>query len=332
MIGNIDDNFGKLLEHLDELQIRDNTLIFFIGDNGSQQPRYIAGLRGRKSWVYEGGIRVPCFVQWPKAIPGKRRLETIGAHIDILPTILDVCEIARPENLDGQSLKSLLMNMGEMPADRTLFFQCHRGLTPHKFQNCAVVTQQFKLVGYPGTFGKETLATSSDAPKLELYDIPADPAEEHDLAAMRPKVTRRLRKAYENWFADVEATRQFRPGRIMIDMRHENPCLLCRYQDSNFRDGLPYGWSVEIAESRLYEVHIERGDLNGPVELHVTWQGMQTTQSLEADSSSAKFPLTAGTGLLDIWLQQPGRSRTRIGIGNNGTAGNVTLTAEKSRG
>jgi len=61
MISNIDDNIGRLIERLDELELMENTVIIFMTDNGPQQPRYIAGMRGRKGSVYRGGVRVPFY-------------------------------------------------------------------------------------------------------------------------------------------------------------------------------------------------------------------------------------------------------------------------------
>ncbi|MEQ9070753.1 MAG: arylsulfatase, partial [Gimesia chilikensis] len=65
MVENLDKNLGRLMAHLDQTKLKENTILIFLGDNGPQQKRYTAGLRGRKSWVYEGGIRVPFVATWP---------------------------------------------------------------------------------------------------------------------------------------------------------------------------------------------------------------------------------------------------------------------------
>ena len=72
-----------------------NTILIFLTDNGPQQKRYNAGMRGLKGTVYEGGIRVPCFVRWPAVVKPGSRIDHIAAHIDLLPTILDAC--GRPQ-------------------------------------------------------------------------------------------------------------------------------------------------------------------------------------------------------------------------------------------
>ncbi|MAG94403.1 MAG: hypothetical protein CMJ48_11725 [Planctomycetaceae bacterium] len=322
MVENIDDNLGKLLSRLDQLKLRENTIVLFIGDNGPQQKRYTAGLRGRKSWSYEGGIRVPCFVQWKGRYAGGRELDSIAAHIDLLPTLLDACGVKIPKNLDGTSIVPLLAGKTEADDERTLFFQCHRGLAPRPFQNCAVVTQQYKLVGYPGTFSKEDLDTSGE-PQLELYDLTKDAAEQTDLADEHPDVVAKLRSAYQRWFEDVRATRRFRPGLVKIDGSRENPMTLCRYQDGNYRDGSPHGWTVEIVQGGRFALSVDRGELTGPGDVHVDWQGRTQTQSVAADANRALFDLPAGEGVIDIWFQQQGKER--VVVSDNGIAGNVIV-------
>ena len=66
MITNIDDNVGKLISKLKELEIDDNTILIFMTDNGPQQLRFNANLKGRKGKVYNGGIRVPFYLHYPK--------------------------------------------------------------------------------------------------------------------------------------------------------------------------------------------------------------------------------------------------------------------------
>ncbi|HAW32445.1 MAG TPA: arylsulfatase, partial [Planctomycetaceae bacterium] len=135
------------------------TVVLFLGDNGPQQKRYTGGLRGRKSWTYEGGIRIPCLAQWPGHFREGEKIDQIAAHIDLMPTLLALTETRCPESLklDGVDLSPLLTGRKEKLPTRSLFFQVHRGLTPQRYQNFAVVTERFKLAGYPGTFGTENL-------------------------------------------------------------------------------------------------------------------------------------------------------------------------------
>jgi len=323
-VANIDENFGRLLRVLDRSGLRESTLVLFFGDNGPQQARFNGGLRGRKSWTYEGGIRVGAFLQWPARWPKAREIDSIAAHIDIAPTLLAAAGVAssEPPEFDGVNLLPLLDGRAADWPERTLFFQCHRGLTPKPFQNSAVVTDRYKMVGYPGTFSREDLDTSGE-PMLELFDIPADPGESTDLAAEAPNVLAKLQKAYSRWYDEVRETRDFLPGIIHIGNDAENPARLCRYQDGNYVDGVPRGWTVKIERSGKYRFTIDRGPLEGQGSLHVLWQGEETVLPLGEEESSATSELAKGDGVIDIWFVPDGAER--ISISDNGTVGDVDV-------
>ncbi len=324
MITNIDENVGRLLGKLDALDLRNNTLVIFLSDNGPQQNRYTAGLRGRKSSVYEGGIRVPFFAQLPARFHQSRKIDQIAAHIDIHPTLLDICGINTPQqpSLDGKSLLPLLDGDDAARQERKLFFQCHRGLEPKRYQNCAVMTQRYKMLGYPDTFSDENLKTSNN-PILELYDITGDPGEKNNLAERHPEILTSLRKDYDEWFNDVKSTRRFTPGYIHIGSDKENPVRLCRYQDSTFIDGKPASWAVVIERSGKYELTINRGESTGKGRMYVTVNGSKMSQPLEEGENKAVFQLSSGRAALDIWVQEEGESRIVI-IPNN-TIGDVDV-------
>jgi len=323
MITNIDDNIGRLLDWLDQQGLRENTLVIFFGDNGPQQDRYTANLRGRKTWVYEGGLRVPCFVQWPAVLKGKRRLDAMAAHIDLTPTILEACKTAPPDKaaLDGMSLLPLLRGAVKEPPERHLFFQCHRGLYPERYHNAAVVTERYKLVSNPGTFGRDTL--EAEKPHVfELYDLENDPGEQTNLATTHPEVVGALKKAYDAWYDDVQGTRGFTPGRIHLGSPHENPVRLCRNQDQSFIDGKPRGWPVHVERRGLYELTIERGEAKPPGTMHVAIQNNETVTVLAAGENTALVALPEGEGMLRVWVQEPGKLPHRLL--DNDTLGDVT--------
>jgi hypothetical protein len=96
-------------------------------DNGPNGQRFNAGLRATKGSVYEGGVRVPFFLRWPAQLRGGRRLDTMAAHVDVYPTILDLCGVERPSGkpIDGLSLRPLLEGRSATWPERMLF--THRG-------------------------------------------------------------------------------------------------------------------------------------------------------------------------------------------------------------
>jgi hypothetical protein len=211
MIANLDSNTGRLLAHLGKLGIERDTMLIFMTDNGAQQRRFNAGLRGLKGTTYDGGIRVPCFLRQPGvAVP--REVDQAAAHVDLMPTILDACRVAAPKHrkIDGRSLMPWIKGSKAAIAERSQFFQWHRGDEPEAWKSCAVVRGDWKLVN-----------------GAELYNVRTDPAESRDLAGTEPAVVARLRKEYEDWFADVGSA-GYAPPRIWIGSEIEDPVLLTR--------------------------------------------------------------------------------------------------------
>ncbi|MEM0968522.1 MAG: arylsulfatase, partial [Verrucomicrobiota bacterium] len=148
MIKNVDDNMGRLAEKLNELEIDEETLVVFLTDNGPAGGGSAGPYRGAKASVYNGGIRTVCFWRWPGTIdPGSKAFQTT-AHIDLMPTILDFCEVKPPEGVtfDGRSVRPLMAEKGVMKIqgweDRHLFFQWHRGDEPVLYHHFAVVGPQ----------------------------------------------------------------------------------------------------------------------------------------------------------------------------------------------
>lgn len=144
MIENVDQNVGRLRQHLRQLGIADNTLVMFLVDNGPNTPRFVGPFRGKKSNVHEGGIRSPLFVHWPARLTPRTTSDRIAAHIDIMPTLLDAADVDLPADvhLDGRSLLPLLEGRAESWPDRHLVLQAHRGDRPVPFHNFAIRTQQ----------------------------------------------------------------------------------------------------------------------------------------------------------------------------------------------
>ncbi len=190
MVENIDDNVARILKKLDELNLTDDTIVIFLTDNGPNGKRYNGGMRATKGSVHEGGVRVPLFIRWPGRLKPGTTVRQIAAHIDLFPTIIQLCGVPMPETLplDGVSVVPLLKGHTAGWPDRMIFtHQSRRGevtLAPG-----AVRTQQYRLV----TYGK----------RYELYDTIADPGEGNNIAGQRPRILKKLSAAYEAWFKDV---------------------------------------------------------------------------------------------------------------------------------
>jgi arylsulfatase/arylsulfatase A len=259
MIANIDDNIGKLFSKLERLGQLENTLVMFMVDNGPNTRRYVAGMTGAKASVYEGGIRSPLFVHWKGKINPGFGSDRVTAHIDLLPTILQVCGARQPNDLkiDGRSFWPLLMKENQEWPDRNIVIQAHRGDQPARYHNFMIRNQRWKLLHNSG-FGLENFEGDPD---FELYDMANDPLETRNLAQQQPEVVEQLKKAYDEWFEDVGNTRSdnYAPPRIHIGAEYENPVVLTR-QDWRHIKGRPWApnsngyWMLYVASSGLYDI------------------------------------------------------------------------------
>ena len=195
MITNIDENVGKTRKLIKELGIEENTIFIFTTDNGTATGRNIfnAGMRGGKGSEYDGGHRVPMFVHWPAAgLNQHRKIGTLSHAVDLLPTLLDVCEVSNKGDVkfDGLSLKNLFDSdaSAEWP-DRYLVTDSQRVVDPVKWRKSAVMSQQYRLIN-----GKE------------LYDIKADPGQKKDIAKNKPNRVKKMRAFYDAWWSELEPT------------------------------------------------------------------------------------------------------------------------------
>jgi len=183
MMSAMDAGIGQVVERLQHHGLTENTLVFFLSDNGPAGGS--AGpLRGRKGSNWEGGHRVPAIASWPGKIAAGTVTDQMGISIDLMPTMLELAEIkpAADRPLDGISLvPTLLQNAAPRP--RQLFWN-------HK----AMRDGHWKLI----LGGKGTPAKS-----VGLYHLAEDPGEQVNLADSQPQRTARMRKALEAWTADV---------------------------------------------------------------------------------------------------------------------------------
>jgi len=251
MVTNIDDNIGRLLQKLDELRITENTLVIFMTDNGPQQIRYIAGMRGRKGSVYSGGVRVPFFMRLPSLFKGEKEIETTAAHIDILPTISEICNVGLPKNkkIDGHSLLPLIKNRKVDWADRSLFFYWTRRY-PELYNNIALQKDKFKLVGHTDY--------NAQAEDFELFDIEKDPYEQNNIVENHLELATNLKSELDKYYSElINSENLTNPQPIYIGNQHENPVILNR-NDAGGERGI---WAQEEIYGK-WDVHIEEGIYN----------------------------------------------------------------------
>ena len=234
MIENIDENFGKLMNHLEQWKALENTLVIFMTDNGmamgsfkingKKHEAHNAGMKGKKNSSDEGGTRVPSFWYWKGKTKEGADIPALTRHLDLYRTFCDLAGTEVPESSmppRGRSLVPLLENPEEASAnwqDRTLFVHRARwndgkwNKTPredNKHKGSAVRTQRWRLVN--GT---------------ALYDISADPGQKKNVAAQHPEVLKKLSAAYDIWwdsltpFLDNEDLPWVKPGNYHMQKRY----------------------------------------------------------------------------------------------------------------
>lgn len=221
MIENIDENVGRLRKYLAGAGLANNTIFIFTTDNGTASGAQVfnAGMRGSKGSAYDGGHRVPFFLHWPQGgFSADRPVDTLTAHIDVLPTLLDFAGVARRRGapLHGRSLRPLLQ--GKAWAERSIVVDSQREENLLPWRQAAVMTQRWRLVS-PGPGG------AGEPAKLELYDMQDDAAQKTDVAAAHPEIVSKLRTDYEAWWKLVSA-RQKEYVRILLGDPRENPVKL----------------------------------------------------------------------------------------------------------
>ena len=205
MIENLDRNLGRTIQALRDTGQLEDTLVVFTSDNGGlstgiDPPTCNAPLHEGKGWMYEGGVRVPWILSWPGRIPTGQVSDAVITSPDLLPTLLEVAEIQPDAEagqdaglpLDGVSFASVLR--GEAFDRGPVFWHFphygNAGGTPA----CSVRDGRWKLIEF------------FEDGHLELYDLRADPSEQHDLAEQLPDQAAALHQTLRRWRESVEAT------------------------------------------------------------------------------------------------------------------------------
>jgi arylsulfatase A-like enzyme len=206
MIENIDENMGRLMERLEAWDLLSDTLVIFMSDNGmtgggsgrgvlGQLPdgtkleMYNAGMKGQKGSADEGGVRVPFFVRWDGHIQPGRDIDTIAAHIDLLPTLAALADATPPAGqVEGRNLLPLIELADTQWPDRYLFTHKGRWKTgeepdDYQWKGFAVRNQQYRFV-------------ENNA----LYDMQKDPGQTANIIEDHPDVVKEMRAVYDAWW------------------------------------------------------------------------------------------------------------------------------------
>ena len=271
MIANFDHNLGLLRAQLEKRGLADNTILIFMTDNGTANGAkfkgltseailgYNAGMRGKKSSIYEGGHRVPFFIHWPAgSVVGGRDVTSLAAHLDVLPTLADLCGIDVPEDHrpDGVSFASQLNPVDASPKRDHLVIQYYGGPgfdgPPAAWEHTCVLKDGWRLIDGKG-----------------LYNIRTDPSQREDVSSANPNLVQQLRELYPPHWESVSP----RMTPVCIDLGHptDNPTVLCS-QDWYLPKGNPpwnFGsinklprvtgpWHVDVKQAGRYRLTLRQ--------------------------------------------------------------------------
>ncbi len=193
-----DRQIGRLLAKLDELGLAENTIVVFSSDN---RPEDIAiqnaahsgvgsagPFRGRKRSIYEGGVRVPFIVRWPKGTPaGKVNDTSVISGVDFLPTLCALADVPLPaeaaKEMDGENRAATLKGDQTVTRARPLFWEWRFLVFNHPWNRSPMLAIRE---------GKWKLLMNPDRSRVELYDIPADSGEQNNIADKHSNIVKRL--------------------------------------------------------------------------------------------------------------------------------------------
>ena len=335
MIRNFDTNMGRLMTFLNEAGLEENTILLFMTDNGSTfgHAYYPAGMRGRKTQLWEGGHRVPCFIRWPGGSLGNPRdIGGLTQTQDLLPTLLDLCGIKTTREFDGISLGPALRNRAAVPEERMLVINYSR----------MPGTLDFPTPDSPSILRRESGAVLWKRWRMlrdsELYNLETDPLQKKNVIDAHPKVTAKMRAHLDNWWDSVGETAN-EPQRVIIGHDAANPMMLtaCEWldvfidQQRQIRRGDQKNgyWELDVAKAGRYEFELRRWPREANIPLSAAYNGqgaLPITQArlfinresvnkpVKLHDKAAKFTVTLPSGpvRLHTWFAE-GRSNPICG-------------------
>ena len=310
MITNIDENFAKLCQKLEELHLMENTILIFTTDNGSAAGAdiYNANMRGKKNSDADGGHRVPFFMHWPKGnLQGGKDLPELTAHVDVMPTLLAMAGLAFPKTQDQDGLNLWPLIKGESWPERMLFTDSQRVYIPKKWRGTAVMNTHFRLLNN-GT---------------ELYKMDTDPRQEKNVISQFPEMAKKLSDYYDLTWKNLEPS-FLEPTHIIVGSEFENPTVMTAHDwRGDLKDNeVPWDqvhieagllsngyWEFECAKDGLYQFTFSRWprEIQRPItqgkgfskanNIRVKIKAKTMTESFDKDAGEVSFTVPMSAGL-----------------------------------
>jgi len=293
MCENIDWNVGRIMKKLKELKLEKNTIVIYFSDNGPNGWRWNGGMKGRKASTDEGGVRSPLIMRWTGTITPDSQIEEIAGVIDLMPTLTDMAgiECQTLKQLDGVSLKPLLMKSNEKWIDRQIFSSWNGRVS--------VRSQKYRLDNQ----GK-------------LFNMISDPGQLTDVSEKEPGITQQLRLSVDRWKTDVFSEnsitnrsndiRRFpvghpdfmytqlpaRDGKAFGNIKRSNPSPNSTFFTNWINTDDKIIWDAEVLSEGDYEVEVYY--TCSQKDIGATFQLSFGTEKLEAKITEANDPPLRG--------------------------------------
>lgn len=188
----MDEAIGALMDSLEKAGQKDNTLVLFISDNGGSGNGGNAPLKGNKSTMWEGGLRVPFIARWPGKLPAGKVTDEFLTSLEFVPTLLAVAGTKGPEGVKLDGFDMLPILRGEAKSPRKEMFWQRRSDKAARFEN-------WKWL--------------ESAKGNGLYDLSADLGETKDLSAEKPEIAKMMRGRFDAWRVEMDAAEPRGPFR-----------------------------------------------------------------------------------------------------------------------
>ena len=284
----IDENLAKMEVFLKEEGLRDNTILIYLNDNGTQSRTasqiFNAGMRGYKTQMYEGGHRVGCFIRWPNGqlIHGEDVNQLVQVQ-DILPTLVEFCGLEKKElDGDGLSLAGILTGSQTSLEDRKLVIQYSFQETSGTPWNRALVLwKKWRLLG-----------------PHQLFDLSIDPHQNRNVIHEYPDKAQAMREHYEDWYAKIKPLHE-QPRYIHIGNPNHNPVIMyasdwqggyCDNPGNLIAANTSGYWDVVIEEDGEYEIELRRWPEESGLSLtaSVAKEGVRALENYNGDQLGAR--------------------------------------------
>ena len=296
MIENVDDNVGKLLDYLEKSGLKENTLVVLASDQGVNDRGAVMHRSGKfqnRGLSFDEKHQVYCMMQYPALTdknPGD--VDNLAGMIDVMPTVLDICGISQPDNLDGNSLKPLLAGTVDWDEERKLIVQCPRSRIRKKWENTSVKYKKWRLVD-----GKE------------LYNIENDYGQKKDLYRKHPDIVKDLTESYESFWNSLAPAEELISAHILGATEAPEVRLngMDWYQgDAPWTQGALNNktsqgkWRIDVARDGQYRFELRRYPREAPKPIEADTAIME----IGDEKKEVKIDVTATEAILELDLKK----------------------------